>query len=236
MDDQSHLDTKYFIDESIYNCPFCNRRHVSYSNMGCRSFDWSNSKKCYVWFTKCSSCSKISMHLSYENLQDPVRGSPAFNSDLDIDSMIFYSVPTSFFTIDNRIPVLIRELITEAEGCVKMNYLTGASACIRKAIYEFIIIQKAEGDDYENRIKFLKTKYPNVDSELFDVLCHIKDMTSEKVHEQSWDKWDSEHLKLFIETLKAILHEIYVIPDERKGKSSKIKQLLHTLKKEKKQP
>lgn len=139
-------------------------------------------------------------------------------------------MPTSFFVIDARIPKIIRELITEAEGSVKMNYLTGASACCRKAIYELTVIEKAEGSDYEGRIKFLKKKFPGVDPELFDILCHIKDMTSDKVHEQSWDKWDSKHLTLFLETLKAILHEIYVVPDEKKSRSSKVQGLLQKVK------
>ncbi len=55
MEDKSHLDSKYFIDPYIYNCPFCNRRHVSYSNLGHDTFDWSNKKKCTVWKVKCDS-------------------------------------------------------------------------------------------------------------------------------------------------------------------------------------
>ena len=111
-----------------------------------------------------------------------------------------------------------------------MNFLTGASACTRKAIYELTVKEKAEGANYEDRIKFLKSKFTNIDPDLFDVLCHIKDMTSEKVHEQSWDKWDSKHLKLFIETLKVILHEIYVVPDEKKKRSKSIRGILDDVK------
>jgi len=37
-------------------------------------------------------------------------------------------------------------------------------------------------------------------------------MASYKVHEQSWEKWDSGNLKLIIETVKEILREIYVLP------------------------
>jgi hypothetical protein len=173
------------------------------------------------------------MHLSFENilLWNGVRY--YFNTEMDIDSCIFFSVPTSFFVIDERIPRIIRELITEAEGCIKMNFLTGASACTRKAIYELTIKEKAEGENYEERIKFLKTKFPQIDPTYFDVLSHIKDMTSDKVHEQSWDKWDNQYLKLFIETLKVILHEIYVIPDERKKRSLSISSLLPTVFKDK---
>ncbi len=230
MSDDSHLDQKYFIDDKIWNCPFCNRRHVAYTIQGVNFFDWSTTKTCYIWRVKCDSCGKKSMHLTYEDVQSPLASQTRFSSKIDLDAAFFYSVPTSFFTIDTRVPKIIRELITEAEGCVKMNYLTGASACCRKAIYELTVFEKAEGADYESRIKFLKKKFTAVDSDLFDILCHIKDMTSDKVHEQSWDKWDSKHLKLFLETLKAILHEIYVVPEEKKSRSSKVQGLFQEIK------
>lgn len=228
MADKSYLDDKYFIDPFVYNCPYCNRKHVKYTLYESLSFDWSETRKCHVYFVRCDDCSNTSMHLSFSDIE--ARGTDRFNEGVDIDSCIFYSVPTSFFVIDSRIPRTIRELVTEAEGCIKMNFLTGASACIRKAIYELTVKEKAEGKDYEERIKFLKRKYPDVDGDLFDILCHIKDMTSEKVHEQSWDKWDSGHLTLFIETLRAILQEIYVLPDEKKKRSFRVRDLLQKIK------
>lgn len=227
MPDDSYLDKKYFIDEHVYNCPFCNRRNVMYSHTNFFDFDWSKNKKCFVYTVECGSCRRESMHLSFEDILKVNRyGKRYFDPEIDIDTKIFYSVPTSFFVIDSRIPEIIRELITEAEGCLRMNYLTGASACMRKAIYELTIKEKAEGQDYQARIKFLKKKYPNINADYFDILCHIKDMTSDKIHEQSWDEWDSKHLKLFIETLKSILYEIYVYPEERKQRSNFIRELL----------
>lgn len=223
MQDRSYLDKKYFIDGAIYNCPYCNRRNVKYQYMANTSFDWNENKKCYVFFIKCTSCGNTSMHLSFENIGKYFHGDDIGNTD--IDSKIFYSVPTSFFVMDERIPANIRDLITEAEGCLKMNFLTGASACMRKAIYELTVVEKAEGEDYESKIKFLKQKFHAIDSELFDILAHIKDMTSDKIHEQSWDKWDSPYLQLIIENLKTILHEIYVIPRVKKDRSNFIKQL-----------
>jgi hypothetical protein len=170
------------------------------------------------------------MHLTHDRILTLVNGHYRFLEDIDIDSKIFYSVPTSFFVIDSRIPKVLRELITEAEGCVKMNFLTGASACTRKAIYEFTILQNCKGENYDERIKELKSTFPQIHQELFDVLGHIKDLTSDKVHEQSWEKWDSIHLVLFIETLKAILNEAYVIPDERQKKSRFIQGLIPAVK------
>lgn len=231
--DHSHLDKKYFIDRNVYNCPFCNRRNVSYDLNHFYSFNWSVTKKCYVYFVKCSSCGNYSMHLSYEDITNP-NNSGYFKVGVDIDSKIFYSVPTSFFVIDNRVPEIIRELVTEAEGCLKINYLTGASACMRKAIYELTVIEGCKGEHYEDRIKDLKNKHSQIDPALIDVLASIQDMTSDKIHEQSWDEWDSGNLKLIIETLKSVLYEIYVEPQKKKGRVSRVQELLAKVKGDKK--
>jgi hypothetical protein len=233
MEDQSHLDSKYFIDDTIYNCPFCNRRHVSYKNLGFAAFNWSKEKNCAVWRVACRSCEKVSMHLTFLDLEDRRFTYDKFREDIDLDTAFFYSVPTSFFVIDRRIPRKLRELITEAEGCTKMNFLTGASACTRKAIYEMLSLEGMTGTDYSAKIKALAEKYPNVDQELFEILGHIKDMTSEKVHEQSWEAWDSRYLHFFLESLKTILHEIYIVPDEKKARLESVRSLREDIKKAK---
>ena len=124
------------------------------------------------------------MHLTYEELQDGSYGYAHFREDVDLDKAFFYSGTTSF-VVDRHIPRVLRELITEAEGCAKMNYLTGASACARKAIYELLAIQSATGQNYDEKIKDLRTKHPAVDAELFEILGHIKDMTSNHVHDKA---------------------------------------------------
>lgn len=230
MTDQSHLDMKYFIDENVYNCPFCNRNHVCYTCEFPHKFDWSNDKACHVWTVQCDACGKKSMHLTYEYIRDNAYTNKyKFKSDIDIDNHFFYSVPSSFFVVDNRIPRQLRELITEASGCIKMNYMTGASACTRKAIYELLVLQEADGEHYDDKIKDLQGKHPDVDSELFEILAHVKDMTSDKVHEQSWDKWDSPKLTFILETVKTVLHEIYVVPDEKSARKQKIRDMKASL-------
>ncbi len=238
MEDRSYRDQKYFIDDKVYNCPYCNRRNVRYENVDWSRFDWSSQKPCYIWLVKCTDCGNVSMHLSYFDIGRKVyqhSSERVFRADIDLDSHIFYSVPTSFFVIDSRIPRVLRELVTEAEGCLKMNFLTGASACTRKAIYEFTVNEKAEGGSYEEKIKYLKGKFPNIDPDYFDILCGIKDMTSDKVHEQSWDEWNSQHIKLFLETLRAVFHEIYVVPDERRERVSAVQALKSESKKKEKE-
>jgi hypothetical protein len=116
---------------------------------------------------------------------------------------------------------------------LKMNLLTGASACARKAIYELTIHEKCIGANYEDKIKFLKQKYKDTDAALFDVLSQIQDMTSNKVHEQSWPKWDAKNLKLIIETLKTVLFDIYVVPQVKADRSQKVLQLLEEVKRKK---
>ncbi len=237
MPDHSALDLKYFIDDKIYNCPFCNRRHVSYTLVGWARFDWTDTKPCWLYIVQCSSCESKSLHLSFEELHyDYGLGKPQFSSARDLDAAIFYNVPTSFFVMDTRVPRVLRDLITEAEGCLKMNFLTGASACTRKAIYELTVLQNAQGANYDDRIRDLQQRFPDVDPGYFEVLRHIKDMTSDKVHEQSWDKWDSAHLRLFLETLRSILQEIYVLPDERAQRVKQIRSLIPASKKQKSIP
>ena len=244
--DQSHLDSKYFIDVYKYNCPFCNRRHVSYQVDGSTKFNWNREKDCWVYYIQCDSCDNISMHLSWAEIPihfitDRVRRFNLSNENaeekVDIDALFFYHQPTSFFTVDKRISGEIRALITEAEGCRKMNYLTGGTACLRKAIYELL---KKEGigpevGDYKDRIKALKHKFTNVDPSYFDVLSQVKDMADDKLHEQSWESFDSSTLNDLIDATKTILYEMYVLPDEKKTRLGPIPKLLAKLKKDKQQ-
>src|SRR2546427_4499492 len=188
MPDHSALDAKYFIDGDIYNCPFCNRRHVSYTLGWAARFDWTDTKPCWLYIAVCNSCKNKSLHLSFEEIHYDYGRGPRFDSSKDLDDAIFYHVPTSFFVMDSRVPRVLRELIAEAEGSLKMNFLTGASACTRKAIYELTVLQNAQGANYDDRIRDLEQRFPDVDAQYFEVLRHIKDMTSDKVHEQSWDK------------------------------------------------
>lgn len=47
-------------------------------------------------------------------------------------------------------------------------------------------------------------------------LGDIQELASDNVHEGSWEARDSPKLRFIIELAKATLHEIYVVPEERK--------------------
>lgn len=231
MPDQSHLDNRYFVDTTIYNCPFCNRRHVSYTVVANFSFDWTDKKRCFGHIVICHSCGKKSLHLTFKDLgpyniyqrgdEHHWRFTFSASAGQLLDEVFFYSVPTSFFVLDERVPRVLRELLTEAEGCLKSNFLTGASACARKIVYELGTLSKATGDNYEDQIKSLKTKHPEVEPAFFDTLLTIQQITSSKVHENSYDGWEAKHLRIILASLSEVLHEIYVVPalrdDRRKA-------------------
>ena len=239
MTDHSFLDEKYFVDSHIYNCPFCNRRHVTYDVRRKIIFDWKQERKCYAYFVKCNSCGNRSMHLSYYDIavievDDPYgRSHGRFNVTDDVeknlDDWFFYSVPTSFFVLDERILEKLRHLFTEAEGCLKMNFLTGASACARKVIYELAISNGLTEGNYDDRITYLKEKHPEVDGEYFDTLLTIQQATSSKVHENSYDGWEAKHVRLILSTLREILHELYVAPKLKKERREGILDLKREL-------
>ncbi len=238
--DLSHLDKKYFIDAHKYNCPFCKRNHVTYRLVDKFSFDWGDNKVCHGYLIKCNSdgCEKKSMHLSFKELREGYvqynqqHYYERFANNIDIDKELFFSQPTSYFVLDNRIPEKIRELLYEAEKSRQSNLLVGASACLRKAIYELIGYEKVVVKnpktgyaDYQESIKALKAKFSFVASELFDALGHIQELASDSVHEGSWEAWDSSKLTILIELTKAILHEMYVVPEERKGRLGVLNQI-----------
>lgn len=224
MGDDSHLDAKYFIDNHVFNCPFCNRRNVAYKMTHFRQFDWTKDKKCYVHFAHCDSCSDVSMHLSFEEIPYTFIGNNfyRFSEADELDEKFFYSVPTSFFILDNRVPESLRKLMTEAEGCLKSNFLTGAFVCARKIVYELARIEGADGANYDARLISLKNKRTDVESDYFDTLLTIQQVTSDKVHEESYDGWSSKHLRLILSTLQEVLTIMYVIPEVRKEKRQTI--------------
>lgn len=250
--DLSYLDKKYFIDPHIFNCPFCRRNNVSYKIHDHFTFDWDNNKKCYCYLIQCQSigCDKISLHWSWKEIRQFLITNKMdksgyyanqFSNKIDIDNYLFFSQPSSFFTIDNRIDSKIRDLIWEAEQSRRANLLVGASACLRKAIYELlkkensiIINQKTKKADYKESIKTLKSKFTYVSGDLFDVILNVQELASDNLHEESWEAWDSKKLRFLIELVRTTLEEMYVIPDERKKRLSSLTQLKQTYESDKK--
>jgi hypothetical protein len=113
-----------------------------------------------------------------------------------------------------------------------MNYLVGASGCLRKAIYELLELEQIPKTDstgkevgYGDRVKVLKSKYPTVPPEYFDVLANIQGMTSEQLHEGDWKPWTQDEFRFLVESVKEVLTEVYVRPQEKASVLQKILSL-----------
>lgn len=149
----------------------------------------------------------------------------------ELDELFFYHQPTTFFTIDDRIPKSIREPLSEADNCLRNNLLTGASACLRKSIYKLLkyetIPEKQQNEfiKYSERIDLLVKKYPQIDSSLFVHLKTLHELTSQELHENDWKDFDSATLRFLLEITKVILTELYVAPDEKKKRNKKLSDL-----------
>lgn len=150
----------------------------------------------------------------------------------ELDDVFFFNQPTSFFTLDSRIPDDIRKPLSEAEGCLHSNFLTGASGALRKSIFKLLKLnsipeknKKNEQYTYVERLNLLKDMFKDIDQDYVDTLKSIHGITSQELHENDWEDLSSSNLRLLIVVFKEILFEIYVLPDEKRKKKSTISKL-----------
>jgi len=230
-------DKKLIIDAVRHNCSHCGTKSSRYDDISFMRVDIENGKHLYAMFLTCCECGHTSMHLlknvelsgkSYDvsrvYLQQFYSGASVILSREEIDKLddnIIMSIPTPTFIIDAGIPNKLRDLLIEALKCIKENALTGASACIRKAIYQFLAKEKAQGNNYDDKIKYIKKNWPQI-SDYLDVMKGIKGITSDQVHEDSFSTFSSEEAQLYIAILEETFREVYVIPEQRKQRKESI--------------
>lgn len=257
--------SKYFINGTKYNCPFCKTSNVKYNVEKKGDFFWDNDKQVYFYIIKCTLCRKSSFHLSYHDIEITINQRTQENEFhlkpmkrdysqegiceikdrksgevmTEYDHLFFYHRPLPKLKINDKIPTKIKKLIIEAEECVNLGYLTGASACIRKAIYMLLKENGIQEHDdklvnlsYEKRLDLLKSKCTNVQSYLIDTLKNIKSISSQELHENDCPNLNIKDVNLLKEALIIILTRIYVIPDRQQKNKQKIQmQIENSLKK-----
>lgn len=130
----------------------------------------------------------------------------------------------AFLAIDGRVPSILRDLLVEAEGCAKNNYLTGGTACAQRAIQVLLTIEKTEGPDIQARVRALSEKYPAVPQMLTTVLLQFGDTAS-----RDGAKLNAQGLNLLAVTLKAIVYEIYVLGPERAERLQYVRQIFDSI-------
>jgi len=127
----------------------------------------------------------------------------------------------AFLTIDHRAPSAVRELIIEADGCLKAGFLTGGTVCAQRAIQTLLQHESAEGASYEARLHALSQKYPSVPQSLFALCIRLGEPPS-KDH----PALDVERLKVLTVALKIMLYEIYVLGPDRVDRLKYLQQMV----------
>lgn len=152
-----------------------------------------------------------------------------------LDDAFFVQIPTSSFTIDERIPSQIRALLSEADGSRKNNFRTGASACMRKAIYKLLQHQgiPSEKDGKylttDDRLGLLKDRlagtHPHLDGQMINWLGKVQGINSIELHENDWKYLDAPTLEFLSTVIHQVLADIYVVPDNQKSTQSRLYDL-----------
>jgi len=122
---------------------------------------------------------------------------------------------------DDRLPPALRDLLVEADGCVTNGFYTGGTACAQRAVEALLRQEKAEGSTHEARIRSLVEKAPGLPQILVTVLTQLGDVSG-----RDTAKLTANTLNLLLATLKAVVHEIYVIGPERTERLQYIRRLL----------
>src|SRR5262249_24700250 len=129
-----------------------------------------------------------------------------------------------FLNVDNRAPAAVRELIAEADGCLKAGFLTGGTVCAQRAIQTLLQHEGAEGPSFEARLHALSQKYPSVPQSLFALCIRLGDSVGKEN-----PTLDVERLKVLTVALKIMLYEIYVLGPDRADRLKYLQQMLEAV-------
>jgi hypothetical protein len=129
----------------------------------------------------------------------------------------------AFLTIDPRAPGAVRELLVEADGCVKAGFMTGGTVCAQRAIQTLLQHEGAEGGTYEARLHALSQKYPSVPQSLFALCIRLGEPGKEH------PALDVDRLKVLTVALKIMLYEIYVLGPDRADRLKYLQQMLEAV-------
>ena len=127
-----------------------------------------------------------------------------------------------FLTLDERVPLPLRALLDEADGCLKMSFLTGAGACTVRTLDLLLAEQGVAGNERSDQILQLGKKHPAVAESFLRGLALVTNNPS--------GAWDEPRVRLAVVILKAIAYEIYVLGPERKERAAYVIELLERFK------
>ena len=127
-----------------------------------------------------------------------------------------------FLAPAEQIPLPLRSLMEEADGCLKMSFLTGAGAGAGRAVDLMISEQGLGGGERSEQILQLGKKNPAIPESFLRGLVLVTNNPS--------GAWDEARVTLAIGILKAVAYEIYVLGPERKERTAYVIELLERFK------
>ena len=130
-----------------------------------------------------------------------------------------FAVP-SFLTPHDQVPAALRDVLVEADGCLQNGFLTGGTACSRRAIEMMLTSARVDGDTFEQRVKSLHDKH-GVPQMLTSILVQCGTAIG-----RDGTKLSGKVLELFLATMKAVAHELYVLGPERSQRLQYIRNLV----------
>ena len=129
----------------------------------------------------------------------------------------------AFLSVDQRSPAADRELLVEADGCLKAGFLTGGTVCAQRAVQTLLQHENAEGASFEARLHALSQKFPSVPQSLFALCIRLGESSGKE------PALDVERLKVLTVALKIMLYEIYVLGPDRTERLKYLQQMLEAI-------
>ena len=126
----------------------------------------------------------------------------------------------AFLATDDYVPGAFRDLLSEAEGCLQKGFLTGGTACARRALDLLLNVAKTDGTAYEDRLQSLGEKH-GISKMLTSILVQCGGASAKDNATLSADV-----LQLFVVTMKAVVYELYVIGPERTNRLQYVSRLV----------
>jgi hypothetical protein len=112
-----------------------------------------------------------------------------------------------FLMLDPQISPALRAILDEADGCVRLAFLTGGGACVVRGLDLLLSEQGIVEADRPRQLRELSKKHPAIAESFLRMLLPVMN--------DSTGVWDAPRLTLAIALLKAIAYEIYVLGPER---------------------
>jgi hypothetical protein len=163
--------------------------------------------------------SSIGLILALPALELPLSGAMTTKAE----AVPATAVP-NFLNVDSRVPGALRDLLAEADGCLKMGFLLGGTVCAQRAIQTILTLEDLNAANDDARLRALSEKYPGVPKVLFAVCARFREAPT---NDQT--PLDKDRLNLLMVTLKFMLYEIYVIARERTESLEHLQSILQRL-------